>query len=86
MNLQTFDFQLTAIDRALLGLLEERARLLKEASTAITREPDMNDLESQTSGCYQHADLATLFTAIHTAGMRSMTAPGIFGLGPGGAR
>lgn len=86
MNLQTFDFQLTAIDRALLGLLEERARLLKEADTRSPREPDMDDLESQTSGCYKHTDLATLFTAIHTAGVRSIASPGVFGLGPGGAR
>lgn len=78
MNATTLDFQLTAIDRALTGLLEERLRLLQEARPIPPREPDMRDLGGNNT--YQARDLAAIFDEIHRASLRTMGRTGI----PGG--
>ncbi|MFT6363455.1 MAG: hypothetical protein ACJAZ8_001873 [Planctomycetota bacterium] len=70
MNPTTLDFQLTAIDRALAGLLEERLRLLHEAHPQIPREPDMQDIAGNSS--YRAKDLGAIFDGIHRASLSTL--------------
>ena len=67
MNPRTFDFHVTAIDRALLGLVEERARLVAELAPGTAREPDLDDLGRHSVGELTLDLLALVFGAVHRA-------------------
>lgn len=70
MNPMTLDFQLTAIDRALAGLLEERIRLLCEAHPHTPRKPDLVDLGGSTT--FRPGALEEIFKAIHHASLETL--------------
>jgi len=67
MNPRTFDFHVTAIDRALLGLLEERARLVAELAPRPARPADLDELAARSCGALSFEALCAVFAAIHEA-------------------
>jgi hypothetical protein len=73
MNIRTFGFHAAAIDRALLGLLEERARLVAELDTPPAREPDLDELSRCSTGELPFVRLALFFEAVHLASSASET-------------
>ncbi len=61
----TLRHQLTALDRALAHLLDERARLAREiASCASLPAPALDDALARMDGCFPAAGLERVFQAV----------------------
>ena len=56
---------LTTLDRALLRLLEERARLCASAPSSEACAPSIEDLLRRADGAFDAARLTEVFEAIH---------------------